>query len=311
MDDTAFGREEGRIPGRVKAIGLMAITVTLFAGLDAAGKYLASVSGVPVIQIMWLRFLIQFLLILVLIPALGIMTARQLFVTKKPGLQLIRSAMMAATTGFNFLALKYLRLDQTVSIVFLTPLVIALLAGPFLGEWVGWRRFVAILVGFAGILLVVRPGFADIHPAILYSFASMMAYAVFGLLTRHLVVYDPPIVTLFYSMFVGTLLPVPFVIDAWTAPPDLLAWVLLASLGILGGTGHYLFILAHRLAPASTVSPFLYLQAVTMTGLGYLVFSDVPDLWTIAGLSVVVASGIYLLHREHVVARRKYGEQNG
>ncbi|HXF54557.1 MAG TPA: DMT family transporter [Hyphomicrobiaceae bacterium] len=304
MQESAIGREGGRIPGQIQAIGLMALAVTLFAGLDAAGKYLASVMGVPVMQIMWLRFLGQFALILLLVPAFGILSAKGLFITRRPGLQLIRSLMMAATTGFNFVALKYLRLDQTISIIFLTPLVVALLAGPFLGEWVGWRRAVAILVGFAGILLVVRPGFADVHPAVLYSFAAMLAYAVFSLLTRHLVAYDPPLVTLFYSMFVGTLLPIPFVLDQWVAPPSALAWLLLLSLGILGGTGHYLYILAHRLAPASTVGPFIYLQAVSMTALGYIIFADVPDVWTIAGLCVVIASGIYLIHREHIVARQ-------
>jgi len=304
MQESAIEREGRRVPGQIQAIGLMALAVTLFAGLDAAGKYLASEMGVPVIQIMWLRFLGQFALILLLVPAFGILSAKGLFITRRPGLQLIRSLMMAATTGFNFVALKYLRLDQTISIIFLTPLVVALLAGPFLGEWVGWRRAVAILVGFAGILLVVRPGFADVHPAVLYSFAAMLAYAAFSLLTRHLVAYDPPLVTLFYSMFVGTLLPIPFVLDQWVAPPSALAWLLLLSLGILGGTGHYLYILAHRLAPASTVGPFIYLQAVSMTALGYIVFADVPDVWTIAGLCVVIASGIYLIHREHIVARQ-------
>lgn len=292
----------GRDP--IKAIGLMALCVTLFACLDAAAKYLASVVGLPVIEIMWLRFLGQFVLILLFVPALGILSARSLFQTRKPGLQLIRSLLMAATTAFNFLALKYLRLDQTVSIIFLTPLVVALLAGPVLGEWVGWRRLVAIAIGFAGILLVVRPGFTDVHPAVLYSFASMLAYAAFSLLTRHLVAYDLPLVTLFYSMFVGTFLAIPLVLDQWVAPPDAATWLLLASLGVLGGAGHYFYILAHRLAPASTVGPFIYLQAVSMTALGFIVFSDVPDIWTIAGLGVVIASGLYLLHRERVVAGR-------
>jgi drug/metabolite transporter (DMT)-like permease len=304
MQKTPIGRDGGRVPGQIKAIGLMALAVTLFAGLDAAGKYLSTRMGVPVVQIMWLRFLGQIVLILLVAPALGMLDARRLFITRKPGLQLIRSRMMAATTGFNFVALKYLRLDQTISIIFLTPLLVALLAGPFLGEWVGWRRLVAILIGFAGILLVVRPGFAEVHPAVLYCFAGMLAYVAFSLLTRHLVAYDPPLVTLFYSMFVGTLLPIPFVLDQWVAPPSALAWLLLACLGVLGGAGHYLYILAHRLAPASTIGPFIYLQAVSMTALGYIVFSDVPDLWTIAGLSVVIASGIYLIHREHVVARQ-------
>ncbi len=102
------------------------------------------------------------------VPLLGVMSVRALFTTNRLELQIVRSVLMVATTAFNFLALKYLRLDQTITIVFLAPLVVALLAGPLLGEWVGWRRLVAILVGFAGVLIVVRPGFGDVHPAVIY-----------------------------------------------------------------------------------------------------------------------------------------------
>ena len=179
------------------------------------------------------------------------------------------------------------------------PLVVALLAGPLLGEWVGWRRMIAILIGFGGILIAVRPGFADVHPAVFYSLGSMLAYALFMILTRRIAGFDPPLVTLFFSMFVGTLVGAPIAISSWVWPVDGLTWLLLLSLGIFGGTGHYLFILAYRLAPASTLAPFLYLQLLSMVGFGWLVFGDVPDGWTLIGSAVVTASGIYLVHREH------------
>ncbi|MEQ1712043.1 MAG: DMT family transporter [Hyphomicrobium sp.] len=288
---------------RLKAIGLMVLALMLFSGLDTTAKYLATRSGIPVAEIAWLRFLGQFVLLLVLVPAFGVLTARQLFTTKRFGWQLVRSVLMAATTVLNFLALQYLRLDQTITIVFLAPLVVALLAGPLLGEWVGWRRMIAILVGFGGILVAVRPGFADVHPAVIYSLGSMLAYALFMILTRRIAAFDPPLVTLFYSMFVGTLVGGPIAIASWVWPADALTWLLLLSLGILGGTGHYLFILAYRLAPASMIAPFLYLQLLSMVGLGWLVFGDVPDGWTLIGSAVVTASGIYLVHREHAVRR--------
>lgn len=297
--DTALQAQEAE-RARLTAIGLMLLALAFFSTLDTAAKWLATREGIPVMQLSWLRFLVQFLGLLILVPALGLMSLERLFTTKKFAKQIVRSTLMAATTLFNFLALQYLRLDQTITIVFLAPLVVAALAGPLLGEWVGWRRAIAIAVGFAGILIAVRPGFGDVHPAVIYSFLAMAAYALFMLLTRHLAPYDPPLVTLFYSMFVGTLFGAPVALMQWVWPDSWTTWALLLSLGLLGGTGHFLFILAYSRAPASAISPFLYAQLITMVAMGYLVFGDVPDLWTMIGASVIIASGIYLIHRERV-----------
>lgn len=297
--DTALQAQEAE-RARLTAIGLMLLALAFFSTLDTAAKWLATREGIPVMQLSWLRFLVQFLGLLILVPALGLMSLESLFTTKKFAKQIVRSTLMAATTLFNFLALQYLRLDQTITIVFLAPLVVAALAGPLLGEWVGWRRAIAIAVGFAGILIAVRPGFGDVHPAVIYSFLAMAAYALFMLLTRHLAPYDPPLVTLFFSMFVGTLFGAPVALMQWVWPDSWTTWALLLSLGLLGGTGHFLFILAYSRAPASAISPFLYAQLITMVAMGYLVFGDVPDLWTMIGASVIIASGIYLIHRERV-----------
>lgn len=281
-----------------KAVGLLFVAVTLFAGLDTSAKYLATHTGLPVVQIVWSRFVGQFLIMLSFLTSLP---AAALFRTHKLKWELLRSLMMAGTTGCNFLALQYLRLDQTITVVFLAPLVVALLAGPFLGEWVGWRRLIAIIVGFFGILIVMRPGFHALHPAFLYAFGTMLTYAIFMLLTRYLAAYDAPLVMLFYSILLGTLALAPFAIWSWVWPATLGQWALLSILGVLGGTGHYFFIHAYRLAPASLVSPFLYAQLISMVGFGYLVFGDLPDLWTLLGSAVIIASGVYLLHRERAI----------
>ncbi|MGE0022942.1 MAG: DMT family transporter [Hyphomicrobium sp.] len=293
----------GEARQRLEAIGLMLIAVGFFSALDTSAKYLVTREGLGVGQIVWARCIGQFALLLLLVPSFGIMSARALFQSRIIGWQLVRSALMVATTAFNFLALEYLRLDQTVTIVFLAPLMVALLAGPLLGEWVGRRTFAAILVGFAGVLIAVRPGFGNIHPAVLYSFAGMLAYAFFIILTRRMAHVDPPLVTLFYSMFAGTVGAIPFAVADWVTPPDALSWVLLGVLGILGGLGHWLFLHAYRLAPASAIAPFLYTQLLTMVAFGFIVFGDLPDLWTLAGAALIVASGIYLIHRERQVAR--------
>lgn len=278
----------------------MLIAVIFFSLLDTAVKYLTTQAHVPVTQVTWVRFMVQFVGLLVLVPAFGLLSLERLFTTKKPAQQLLRSVLMAATTLFNFIAVQYLRLDQTVTVIFLAPLLVAALAGPLLGEWVGWRRGIAIAVGFLGVLIAVRPGLGAVHPAIIYSFLAMAAYAFFMLLTRHLAPYDPPLVTLFYSMFAGAVFGAPFAIMDWVWPEHWTTWAVLLSLGVLGGCGHFLFILAYARAPASTISPFIYSELITIAALGYLVFGDVPDVWTLTGASVIIASGIYLIHRERL-----------
>jgi len=293
-------RREALIPpaDRIKAIGLMCVAVGLFSALDTSAKYLATKAGLPVVQIVWSRFLGQFLIMMTMLSALPLSAFLR---TGKLKLELLRSLLMVSTTAFNFLALRHLRLDQSISVVFMAPLLVALLAGPLLGEWVGWRRMIAIATGFIGVLIVVHPGVGELHPAFLLAFGSMLAYAFFMLLTRFLAAHDTPLVMLFYSVLIGASGLAPFAIWQWVWPASPGAWALLCVLGVFGGLGHYLFIHAYRLAPASSVAPFIYVQILTMVLFGYLVFGDLPDLWTLVGASVIVASGIYLLNRERSV----------
>lgn len=306
------GRGSGSPSGAVArartltAIGLIVAAVTLFTALDTCAKLLATRHGVPVLEVVWLRFLGQTVYILLIYAIVrGAWRLPDLVVTKRPGLQLVRSLLMVTTTACNFIALQTLRLDQTITIVFMAPLVVAGLAGPLLGEWVGWRRGLAIVTGFAGVVIAMHPSGEGLPFAVLISLAGMIAYAFFMLLTRHLAPIDPPLVTLFFSMIAGTLLVAPFAISGWVTPTSASTWTMLALLGVFGGLGHWLFIYAYTLAPASTVSPFIYAQLLTMVGAGYLVFGDTPDVWTMTGAAIVVGSGIYLVHREHVQGRHR------
>ena len=285
-------------PGdRLRAIGLMILAVSLFACLDATAKYLVTRANLPLPQIVWMRFLGQ---LGIMVLALGLLAVPRLFTTKKLGAQLLRSCLLLASTVLNFLALRTLRLDQSLTIQFLAPLVVALAAGPLLGEWVGWRRFLAICIGFCGILVVIRPGFEAVPPGVIFALGCMIAYASFILLTRYISAYDSAEVTLTYSMLAGVLLVAPIAIDQWVWPADEFTWALCISMGIWASIGHFIFIVAYRLAPASMLAPFLYTQLLTTTILGFSIFGDVPDQWTIVGSAIVIASGIYLVHRERV-----------
>jgi drug/metabolite transporter (DMT)-like permease len=284
----------------LRAIGLMCLAWALFACLDTTAKYLGTATELPAAQVIWMRFLGQFL---AMVAALGLLAVPSLLVTSKLKVQLLRSLLLLSSTTFNFLALRHLRLDQTTTIGFLTPLTVAVLAGPFLGEWIGWRRAIAITVGFAGILVALRPGLGEFHPAFLLSLVGMLSYAVFSLITRHLAGFDRAEVTLFYSLLAGTLMVAPLALAQWVWPATQLEWALLLSMGVYGGLGHYLFILAHRYAPASIVAPFLYISLITHSTAGYLVFGHVPDAWTLSGAAIVILSGLYLFQRERATLR--------
>jgi drug/metabolite transporter (DMT)-like permease len=285
------------MPDRLKAILLVCAGVVLFSVLDTTAKYLGTRLHVPVSQIVWLRFMTQIFWMAVL---LGPAQMPTLFKTKNLSLQLTRSTLMAATTLLNFIAVKYLRLDQTLAITFLTPLVVAALAIPLLGEHVGWRRAIAIAVGFIGILIVVRPGVTSLQPAFLFAIGSMLAYSLLLIVTRKLSPYDPPLVTLNYGCIVGVVAASPFAFADWIWFPNIETWVLLLALGALGGGGHLLMIQAYRFAPVSAVTPFIYIELISMIALSYVVFGDVPDRWSFIGSLVIVTSGLYLIHRERI-----------
>lgn len=278
---------------RFIGIGLISVTFLCFSLLDGGAKWL--VRTLPVVEVVWLRFLMQVLLGgALLVPRHGM----ELLRTRRPRLQLLRAALLAAMTAMNFWALQYLQLAETASIMFLTPILIALLAAPLLGEKLDRARWMAIVVGFAGVLVVVRPGTQGFHPALLIALGNALLYALFNLMTRRLAAYDSPVATQFLSALGATLALTPFALAAWQTPATALEWGVACLMGLFGGLGHYGLALAYRYAPASVLAPFLYQQIVWMVLLGYLVFGDVPDAAVAVGAAIVIASGLYLLWRE-------------
>ncbi|MTI45080.1 DMT family transporter [Roseibium hamelinense] len=278
-------------------IGLIILACLCFAILDATAKYLGS--EIPPLQIVWVRFVTHVLIAAVLFQ---VWRRPGILRTRRPILQLVRALCLLGTTIFNFLAVQYLQLAETVAIMFAAPFVVTALAGPMLGEWAGPRRWAAIIVGFAGVLVVTQPGLGNIHWAAIYSVLAMLFYAVYALMTRQLTATESPTGMLILSGCVGALAMAPAGIAVWQAPPTAFFWVLLLSTGFWGALGHYLFIRAHGIASAPVLAPFIYVQIIWMVTLGYLVFADIPTLATLLGAGIVVSSGLYLLYREQ---RRK------
>lgn len=218
--------------------------------------------------------------------------------TKKPGLQALRSLFLFTSTLFNFIAVNYLQLSQTISIAFASPLLVALLSGPLLGERISRDRFIAIVVGFFGVLVVARPGFGGIHPVAILSVCGVVCYSMYAIMTRHLAAHDSTETTLVYSGLVGAILLTPALPWFWHNPPDVITALTMVALGAYAALGHFALIKAHRFTPAYILSPFIYTQLIWMVLLGYFVFGDIPDGFTLLGGFIVIGSGLYLLARE-------------
>jgi drug/metabolite transporter (DMT)-like permease len=279
--------------GRRIGIGLVTLATLCFATLDACAKWL--VQSLPVFEVVWLRFLTHSLLMSVLLaPVYG----RELVRVRNPRLQLLRALMLGAMTALNFWALQYLQLAETGAIQFSVPLLIAVISAGWLSERLDARRWCAIVVGFAGVLLVIRPGSHAFHPAILLSVLNAVLYALFNLLTRRMASTESPASMQLMSAIGATIVIAPFALLHWQTPADPISWLFIGVCGLCGGLGHYCVAKAHRYASAAMLGPFLYQQIVYMALWGWLVFAQVPDAFVVAGSLVVVASGLYLLWLE-------------
>lgn len=273
---------------------LLVVGATLsFSVLDATAKWL--VQSLPVMQVVWLRFVSHVLLMaLILAPRHG----RTMVHMKSPQLQALRGVMLASMTALNFFALQYLQLAETGAIQFSVPILIALLSAWWLHEKLDARRWIAIFGGFAGVMLVIRPGSQAFHPAILLCVGNAVLYAVFNMLTRRMAASESPESMQLLSAAMAALLLAPFALAQWQTPATAGQWFLLLLCGLMGGVGHLFVAMAHRYASAAVLGPFIYQQILYMALWGWLVFRQVPDAFVVAGASVVVVSGLYLLWME-------------
>ena len=286
---------------RLVGIALMMGALVCFTAIDTSAKWLSR--SLPALEVTFFRYLVAFLLSAIVFNPV---TARHAWTTRRPARQILRALFLLGSTVFNFMALRHLQLAETMSIVFGVPFLVAVLSGPLLGESVGGMRWAAIAVGFLGVLLVTRPTPSHFDPAMGWAFAAAGCYAGYVIVTRMLSGLDSAASLLLLPAGAAVVMLAPFIPSIWVAPTGLLDWGLLTLTGISGATGHFLLILAYGRTPASALSPFIYVQIVWMTLSGWLVFGDIPGPWTIAGASVVVASGLWLVQLER--GRRNVAE---
>lgn len=280
-------------------IVLMLGAVLCFAALDATSKILSQTFSVPLL--VWARYGFHLLLMLVFLgPTMRLRLVR----TRRPVLQTVRALLLVGVTGFAMAAFRLMPLAETTAILFVTPLAVAVLAGRFLGERVGFARWLALLAGFAGMLLIARPGSDLSPPGVMFTLLAAACYSVYQIQTRMLSPSENTWTMLFYTALVGTVsmsLALPLF---WSGPlPSLHEAAMIASLGIYGGTGHFMLITAFRHARASTLAPLLYVQLIWAGLFGWLFFGHVPDALSVAGAAAIVASSLAVAGWERRAAR--------
>jgi drug/metabolite transporter (DMT)-like permease len=289
-DPTTTARHQ---PDVVRGILMMCAGVSLFPFMNAAVKLLGA--RYPVGEIVWARFTGHLLVMLaIFLPQYG----ARLLATRRPGVQIARSLLMLASNALFVVAIARVPLATASAIGFTSPLMVTALSVPLLRESVGIRRWSAVAVGFAGALLVIRPGSGLNDPAVLLLLLGSAAYALYQIATRWVSFHDDAATGIVFSALLGSLVMsfvLPFV---FVLPRDPFDIAMLGSLGLLGGAGHYLVIRAFQGAPAAVVAPLGYVELIGTAALGYLIFDQFPDLWTWIGAAVIIASGLYIALRE-------------
>jgi drug/metabolite transporter (DMT)-like permease len=290
-------RDESRSPagdtGAVRrGILWMIVATMMFVNIDAIAKHL--VVTYPVLQVVWGRYFFHLLFLVVFLGRRIPVVLK----TRRLSLQLGRSALLGMATFLMTSGLRFIPLADAITLLFLVPLMVTVLSGPFLGERVGLRRWMSVSVGFLGALVIIRPGTGMMQMAALFPIGAAVASTFYQIATRILVRTDTPMTTILYTALLGALVLSAIVPFVWVTPTPIDFLMMVAS-GVLGGVGHFLLIKAFTAAPAATVSPFTYVTLIWSVTYGFIFFGDLPDAWTWAGAAIIVGSGFYALHREN------------
>jgi drug/metabolite transporter (DMT)-like permease len=287
-------RTPARVDHPLRGIALVLLSTVFLGCSDATSKFLSS--SLPSIEITWIRFLT---FALMFAPAMLPGTKFYAMRTQRPGLQLLRGVALLGSSVFFITGLAFLPIAEASATGFVSPLFVTALSIVFLGEKVGLRRWIATAVGLAGVMIILRPGSSAFHPAAFFPIASALCWAAALILTRMMSGREAVITTMAWSALTGTVilsLMVPFV---WVTP----SWTAIGLgllIGVASTVGQWIVVLAYRYGDASVLAPFSYVQLLWVGMLGYFLFSELPDVWTVSGAAFIVASGLYIAHRERI-----------
>ena len=279
----------------MKAITFNLLAWVMLPIMDGFAKYLSA--DLPVLQITWARY---FFTVAFTFPIMFFFYRNQLKWSDKPKLQFIRGLILLIANICFFYSISVISLAKALTLAFVAPLIVTAFSPMFLGEKVGFRRWSAVVIGFVGSLVVIRPGFVEINLASLAALGTGVMYGFYLIITRKLSTSDNPLLTLLLTGIVGAVIitcVMPFV---WVTP-SLNQWSMMAAIGVFACIGHLFLILSLKYADASKLAPFSYFEIITNIIIGYYFFSDFPDNWTFLGLFIIVLSGIYISRRESTV----------
>ena len=279
----------------MKAIIFNLLAWIMLPVMDGFAKYLSA--DMPVLQITWARY---FFTVVFTLPVMMIFYKNQLVWTDKPKLQIIRGLILLTANICFFYAISVISLAKALTLAFVAPLIVTAFSPFFLCEKVGVRRWTAVIIGFIGSLVVIRPGFVEINLASFAALGTGIMYGFYLIITRKLSTSDNPLLTLLLTGVVGLVIIsilMPFI---WVKP-SISQWSMMASIGIFACIGHLFLILSLKYADASKLAPFSYFEIITNILIGYYFFNDFPDNWTFLGLFIIVLSGLYISRREIII----------
>ena len=276
------------------AIVMMLVAFACFTLLDSSAKWLVT-TGMSPWAAVFARYAVHLLIVaLLILPQQGTHSLD----SKAPVRETLRALLLLASTVCNFIAVQYLPLTLTSTIFFAIPIFVCVLSIPLLGEVVRARRWIAICIGFAGILIVTRPWAATFHWAMLVALAAALCASFYQILTRMLAGVDSTNTQQLYASLLATIGVAPMAYLYWQTPEGGLAWILFGAMGIFGWLGHQMLTVAHRYAPASVLAPFVYVQLIYMTASSWIIFNQPPTVWILAGAPIIIGSGFYIWWRE-------------
>ena len=283
----------------MKAIIFNLLAWVMLPIMDGFAKYLSA--ELPVLQITWARY---FFTVVFIFPLMLFFFKKYLVWTDKPKLQLIRGLVLLTANISFFYSISVISLPKALTLAFVAPLVVTAFSPFFLGESVGYRRWAAVIIGFIGSLVVIRPGFLEINLASLAALGTGIMYGFYLIITRKLSTSDNPLLTLLLTGVVGAIIATTFMPFVWVSP-TFNQWSIMAAIGLFACIGHLFIILSLKYADASKLAPFSYFEIVTNIIIAYYFFGDFPDSWTFLGLFIIVFSGIYISRRENIVKKIK------
>ena len=276
----------------MKAIILNLLAWPMLAIMDGFAKYLST--SLPILQITWSRY---FFTVVIALPIIIVFFRKNFKWTLDPKLQIFRGLLLFCANILFFYSISVISLAKALTLAFIAPLIVTIFSPIFLGEKVGIRRWLAVIVGFFGSLIVLRPGFVEINLASIAALGTGVLYGFYLIVTKKLHKSDHPLLTLLLTGVVGAIIGSLIMPSVWVKP-TLVEWYMMFAIGFFASIGHLLLILSLKYADASKLAPFGYFEIITNIIIGYYFFSHFPDNWTFMGLFIIISSGIYIFRRE-------------